>query len=108
LLLLRWVQIRRGRAETSAEGEVRQGDPNLEIRNYRPLHSLIHAEQPQLSQPVLIEEVFHSMDHFYGPPLVCSPQMLWNHQLKIPKGLTNSRDVSLGCVTSLGTPVAAT
>ncbi|KAK4817066.1 hypothetical protein QYF61_027095 [Mycteria americana] len=27
------------------------------------------AEQPQLSQPVLIGEVFHPSDHFCGPPL---------------------------------------
>lgn len=53
---------------------------------------------------------------FLCTPLTCSYmelcvciwlQMLWKHQLKIPKGLTNSCDVSLGCATSLGTPVAA-
>ena len=32
--------------------------------------SLFQAEQPQLSQPVLTGEVFHSLDHFCGPPLV--------------------------------------
>ena len=31
--------------------------------------SLLQAEQPQLSQPVLIGEVFHPLDHFSGPPL---------------------------------------
>ncbi|KAK4826501.1 hypothetical protein QYF61_009574 [Mycteria americana] len=29
----------------------------------------VRAEQPQLSQPVLIGEVFHPSDHFCGPPL---------------------------------------
>ncbi|KAM9644853.1 uncharacterized protein ACIBXB_013062 [Morphnus guianensis] len=31
--------------------------------------SLLQAEQPQLSQPVLTGEVFHPSDHFCGPPL---------------------------------------
>ncbi|KAK4810922.1 hypothetical protein QYF61_013330 [Mycteria americana] len=31
--------------------------------------SLLQAEQPQLSQPVLIGEVFQPSDHFCGPPL---------------------------------------
>ncbi|KAK4815543.1 hypothetical protein QYF61_003235 [Mycteria americana] len=30
---------------------------------------LLQAEQPQLSQPFLIGEVFHPSDHFCGPPL---------------------------------------
>ena len=31
--------------------------------------SLVQAEQPQLFQPVLVEEVFHPLDHFCGPHL---------------------------------------
>ena len=31
--------------------------------------SLLQAEQPQLSQPVLIGEVFQTLDHFCGSPL---------------------------------------
>jgi len=31
--------------------------------------SLLQAEVPQLSQPVLIREVFHSMHHFCCPSL---------------------------------------
>jgi len=31
--------------------------------------SLFQAEQPQLTQPILVEEVFHPLDNFYGPPL---------------------------------------
>ena len=31
--------------------------------------SLLQANQPQLSQPVLIGEVFHLSDHFCGPNL---------------------------------------
>jgi len=31
--------------------------------------SLLQVEQPQLFQPFLIAEVFHSFDHFCGPPL---------------------------------------
>ena len=31
--------------------------------------SLPQAEQPQLSQPVLIGEVYYLLDHFCGPPL---------------------------------------
>ena len=34
-----------------------------------PEPSLLQAEQPQLSQPVLIREVFQPSDHFCGPPL---------------------------------------
>ncbi|KAK4832884.1 hypothetical protein QYF61_026434 [Mycteria americana] len=34
-----------------------------------PEPSLLQAEQPQLSQPFLTGEVFHSSDHFCGPPL---------------------------------------
>ena len=30
---------------------------------------LLQAEEPQLSQPVLIGEVFHPMDHICNPPL---------------------------------------
>ena len=30
---------------------------------------LFQAEQPQLSQPLVIGEVFHPLDHFCGPPL---------------------------------------
>jgi len=42
---------------------------------------LLQAEQPQLSQPVLVGEVFHPLDHFCGPPLgmlqqVCVPPAL--------------------------------
>ena len=32
-----------------------------------PEPSLLQAEQPQLSQPFLLQEVFHPLDHFYGP-----------------------------------------
>jgi len=28
------------------------------------------AEEPQLSQPVLVGEVFHPLNHFCGPPLI--------------------------------------
>ena len=31
--------------------------------------SLLQAEQPQLSQPVLTGEMFHPSDHFCVPPL---------------------------------------
>jgi len=31
--------------------------------------SLLQAEQPQLSQPFLVGEVFQSSDRFCGPPL---------------------------------------
>ncbi|KAK4807440.1 hypothetical protein QYF61_001991 [Mycteria americana] len=34
-----------------------------------PQPSLLQAEQPQLSQPVLIGEVLQPPDHFCGPPL---------------------------------------
>jgi len=34
-----------------------------------PEPSLLQDEQPQLSQPFLIGEVFHPPDHFFGPPL---------------------------------------
>ncbi|KAK4831083.1 hypothetical protein QYF61_015281 [Mycteria americana] len=34
-----------------------------------PEPSLLQAEQPQLSQPFLIGDVFHPSDHFCGPPL---------------------------------------
>ena len=34
-----------------------------------PQPSLLQAEQPKLSQPFLIEEVFQPSDHFHGPPL---------------------------------------
>ena len=34
-----------------------------------PQPSLLQAEQPQISQPFLIGEVFHPSDHFCGPPL---------------------------------------
>jgi len=34
-----------------------------------PEPSLLQAEQPQLSQPVLTGEVFHPPDHFCGTPL---------------------------------------
>ncbi|KAK4814100.1 hypothetical protein QYF61_008195 [Mycteria americana] len=34
-----------------------------------PQPSLLQAEQPQLSQPVLVGEVLQPLDHFHGPPL---------------------------------------
>ncbi|KAK4810857.1 hypothetical protein QYF61_008829 [Mycteria americana] len=34
-----------------------------------PQPSLLQAEQPQLSQPVLVGEVLQPSDHFHGPPL---------------------------------------
>ena len=34
-----------------------------------PEPSLLQAEESQLSQPALIGEVFHPLDHFCGPPL---------------------------------------
>jgi len=34
-----------------------------------PQPSLVKAEQPQISQPFFIGEVFYRSDHFCGPPL---------------------------------------
>jgi len=34
-----------------------------------PQPSLFQAEQPQLSQPFLMADVFQPSDHFCGPPL---------------------------------------
>ena len=34
-----------------------------------PDPSFLQTAQPQLSQPVLIEDVFYPLDHFCGPPL---------------------------------------
>ncbi|KAK4830334.1 LOW QUALITY PROTEIN: hypothetical protein QYF61_010098 [Mycteria americana] len=34
-----------------------------------PEASLLQAEQPHLSQPVLVAEVLQPLDHFHGPPL---------------------------------------
>ncbi|KAK4811229.1 hypothetical protein QYF61_022126, partial [Mycteria americana] len=44
--------------------------------------SLLQAEQPQLSQPVLIGEVFQPSDHFCGPPLDPLQQL---HVFPVPR-----------------------
>jgi len=41
--------------------------------------SLLQAEQLQLPQPVLVGEVFYSMDHLCGPPLDVFQQYNWNY-----------------------------
>jgi len=47
-------------------------------------HSVLQAEQPQLSQPVLIGKVFHSMDRFCGPPLYALQQVHVSPVLRAP------------------------
>ena len=46
--------------------------------------SLLQAEQPQLSRPVLVGEVFHSLCHFCGPPLDALQQVCVSPVLRIP------------------------
>ena len=41
-----------------------------------PQPSIFQAEQPQVSQPVLIWAVLHPLDHFCGPPLEVLQQVL--------------------------------
>jgi len=41
----------------------------LQVLKGSPEPSLLQAEQPQLSQPFLILEVFHPSNHLCGPPL---------------------------------------
>ena len=41
--------------------------------------SLLQTEQPHLSQPVLVGEVFHPLDHFGGPPLDMLQQICVSH-----------------------------
>ncbi|KAK4815839.1 hypothetical protein QYF61_008442 [Mycteria americana] len=50
--------------------DIHPGEVVLEGCNKVSLEpSLLQAEQPQLSQPVFIGEVFHPSDHFCGPPV---------------------------------------
>jgi len=46
--------------------------------------NLLQAEQPQLSQPVLVGEVFHPLDHFCGPPLKALQQVHVSPVLRTP------------------------
>jgi len=46
--------------------------------------SLLQSEQPQLSQPVLVEEMFHLLDHVCGPPLDALQQVYGSPVLRTP------------------------
>ena len=46
--------------------------------------SLLQAEQPQLSQPVLVVDVFHPLSHFCGPPLDALQQLHVSPVLRTP------------------------
>jgi len=46
--------------------------------------SALQAEQPQFSQPVLIREVFHPLDHFCGPLLDVLKQVCVSPVLRTP------------------------
>ena len=46
--------------------------------------SPLPAEQAQLSQPVLIAEVFHPFEHFCGPPLNALQQVCVSPVLRTP------------------------
>ena len=55
-----------------------------------PEPSLLRTEQPQLSQPVLIGEVFHPLDHFCDPLWVCPNRSMC---------LLHTEDSTSGCST---------
>ncbi|KAK4831893.1 LOW QUALITY PROTEIN: hypothetical protein QYF61_020040 [Mycteria americana] len=68
-----------------------------------PQPSLLQAEQPQLSQPVLIGEVLHPSDHFHGPPLDSLQQLHVLLVLRTPEldaGLQDTVGL-LGCERTL-------
>ena len=48
------------------------------------LSSEVQDEQPQLSQPILVGEVFHPWDHFCGPPLDVLQQVHISPVLRTP------------------------
>ena len=47
--------------------------------------SLLQAEEPQLSQPILIGEVFHPLDHFSDPPLHALQQVYVSPVIRTPQ-----------------------
>jgi len=46
--------------------------------------SVLQAEQPQLSQPVLLGEMFRPLDHFCGPALDALQQVYVSPVLRTP------------------------
>ncbi|KAK4820289.1 hypothetical protein QYF61_022859 [Mycteria americana] len=87
---------------TKAPGLPEEAFEHLENLNYLYLANN-KAEQPQLSQPVFVEEVLQPSDHFHGPPLDSLQQLHVLLVLRAPELDAELQDMVglLGCECTL-------